>query len=249
MKKKFLLVLGFMLITSMMSTAYSKSTTSSDVANAIKLYKNGNYAECYQRLSVLVKKDPSNALAYYYLANTAAQVGKREEAIDNYAKAMALTDPNSNIYAFANKGKICLEDAENCPSSATISPAEEFIQSHARVKFSEKVKGDYEKLKIENFMREMNRSQDIEPQKFKNYTDFSSMNNEVPSNDEIVAALRTLQNAGLTNMVAPNPAQDLSMLTGTSTMNQNPLLNVMGNGNVNPQVIQALLTNNMSLGF
>ena len=45
MKKKFLLVLGFMLITSMMSTAYSKSTTGSEVTNAIKLYKNGNYSE------------------------------------------------------------------------------------------------------------------------------------------------------------------------------------------------------------
>ena len=48
-------------------------------------------------------------------------------------------------------------------------------------------------------MREMNRGNDVEPQKFREYKDFSG---EVPTNDEIVAALRTLQRAGLSDIIS-----------------------------------------------
>ena len=74
-------------------------------------------------------------------------------------------------------------------------------------KFSDEVKSDYERLKIEQLMREINRNENIDPQRFKNYKDFSS----VPTNDEIVAALRTLQKAGFGNIYNSSNA-DLSVL-------------------------------------
>ena len=93
-------------------------------------------------------------------------------------------------------------------------------------------------------MREMNRNNEIDPQKFKDYKDFSSFNPEgTPSNDEIVAALRTLQKAGLGSNVS-----ELSLLTGTPTQ-QGSIYNMMGNSNISPQIMQALFSNNMSLGF
>ncbi len=62
------------------------------------------------------------------------------------------------------------------------------------------------------------------------------MNDTAPSNDEIVAAIRTLQKAGLYD-------------TFSNTNQQAQMFNMFGGAAMNPQVIQAMLTNNMSLGF
>lgn len=87
-------------------------------------------------------------------------------------------------------------------------------------------------------------------QNFKDYKDFSS---QAPTNDEIVAALRVLQRAGLSDLVRGNNVTDLSLLTGNQGYNnENAVLNMLtGNGSssLNPQVIQSLLTNQMSIGF
>ena len=102
-----------------------------------------------------------------------------------------------------------------------------------------------ERLRLEEMMREMNRSKDITPQNFRGFEDFSSMNiNETPTNDEIVAALRVLQKAGLNGMVGTG---DLSLLSGNSQQAQ--IMNMLGGSSMNSQLIQSLLTNNMSLGF
>lgn len=241
MKKKLLLILSILLISSSFSNAYAK--TSSVVTEAIGLYKKGNYTECYAKLNEYVKNDPSNALAYYYLAISATQIGRREDAIDFYNKTLSLTSSSSNLGRYAAKGKSCLEDELSCKTGQYVSAFEELLGDKAG-QSSTSVKGEFEKLKIENLMREMNRNNNIPAQRFKEFKDFSSMNtNEVPTNDEIVAALRTLQRAGLSNI--GNNYSDLSLLTGSQNDN---MLNLMG-GNMNPQIMQALFTNNMSLGF
>ena len=97
----------------------------------------------------------------------------------------------------------------------------------------------------------MNRSRDIQPERFKEHKDFSSMNTPAttPSNDEIVAALKTLQNAGFGNILNNNYSNDLSMLTGVQNQ-QFSLLDIMNQGNsINPQLIQTMLTNNMRQGL
>ena len=101
-------------------------------------------------------------------------------------------------------------------------------------------------------MREMNRNNGVDPQKFKEYKDFSG---EVPTNDEIVAALRTLQRAGLSDIISNNNnISELSLLTGNSNNNQqddifNLLTGANGSSKLSTQVIQSLLTNQMSVGF
>ena len=118
------------------------------------------------------------------------------------------------------------------------------------LKLPRNVKSEMDRLKIENMMREINRTDDMNPQKFKEYRDFSSMNNDdTPSNDEIVAALNTLQKAGLGNLFNANSFSDLSMLTGDKRSEAAAMMNLMGGSSMNPQLIQALLTNNMSLGY
>jgi tetratricopeptide (TPR) repeat protein len=244
MKKKLLIFLSIVLLSTVSCSAYSKTTGSSDMATAIRLYKAGNYTECYVKLNDVIKKEPSNAYAYYYLAMTYTQTGKKDEAIANYSKAIALSSPNTTLNRYATKGKRCLETPDKCQDSMYASELDEFISKSRGAAVTKEVQSDYEKLKIENMMREINRSDDIEPQKFREYKDFSSMN-ETPSNDEIVAALKTLKNAGFGDLFGNNNS-DLSLLTGSNQQSQ--LYNMFG-GNMSPQLIQAMLMNNLSTGF
>jgi tetratricopeptide (TPR) repeat protein len=241
MKKKLLMLLGLMILTSAINTAYSKVTVNSDLATAIKMYKAGNYSECYLVLGKALEADPSNPLAYYYMGMTSAQLGKKDEAISNYEKVLELSPENNNLSRYANKGKRCIETPDKCQESLYESIEDEFIQSRRGPRYTDNVRQKYENLKIENLMREINRNGDIEPTKFKEYKDFSSMNfNETPSNEDIVAALRTLQAAGLSSYTsATNP--DLALLTGSNDM--------MNPASMSPQVIQTLLTNSFMQGF
>lgn len=250
MKKYILILMTAIICASTMNFVSAKTTTSnSTLANAIRLYKAGNYSQSYIAFNNIVKRDPSNAVAYYYLAMTSAQIGKQDEAIANYEKVISLS-PNGQLGRYATKGKTCLETPDKCHEESEESADDRFIQSRFGTGFSEKARGEYEKQKIENFMREMNRSNDVTPQKFKDYKDFSS---EVPTNDEIVAALRVLQRAGLSDILNNN-VNEMSLLTGDNNEinSNNAMLNMLmgsGKSSLSPQVIQSLLTNQMSVGF
>ena len=172
---------------------------------------------------------------------TSAQLGKKEDAISYYEKVLLLEPNNNNLHRFAKKGKRCLETPDKCENSLYDTLEDEFIQSKKNVNSTEEVKSELERLKLENFRREMNRNDSIDANRFRDYKDFSS----VPTNDEIVAALRTLQKAGLSDVVSNNYS-NVSLLLGNE---QNPMLNIMGSSSMNPQLIQALLTNNITQGF
>ena len=254
MKKFAPILFGILLFFLGMNFASAKSSVSnSTVASAIKLYKSGNYVQSYDAFYKIVTKDPSNAVAFYYLAMSSAQLGRKAEAIINYEKVLTLS-PGGKLGYYAAKGKTCLESPDKCNSeSDNITSLDRFIQSNYGSGFSDEARSEYEKLKIQNMMREINRKDEINPEKFKEYNDFSS---QAPTNDEIVMALRILQKAGLGNMVGGNGySNDLSLLTGSQGLNNNnyEMLNMlMGTGNNNtlsPQVIQSLLTNQMSAGF
>lgn len=250
MKKHILVVLSVIICSMSLAVAEAKPATNSDLSTAIKAYKTGNYTQSYLSLNKYIEKDPSNALAYYYLAMSAVQLGKREEAVDNYDKVLSLTQ-DLKLTKYAEKGKVCITNPENCHEQNTASEEEIFIRGIFGSGLSKEARSDYEKQKIENLMREINRGKELEMKQFKDYKDFSY---ETPSNDEIVAALRTLQQAGLTNVLSSGSFNDLSLLTGNSNMNNNDMLFNLLTGSRNssslsPQVIQSLLTNQMSTGF
>lgn len=244
MKKKLLMLLGIAILATTIGVS-AKPDSNSDLTNAIMLYKKGNYSEAYVVLEKALLADPANALAYYYMAMTSAQIGKKDEAVTNYEKVLQLVPYDNNLSRYAIKGKRCIETPDKCERSLYESEEEEFILNKLGPKTSEIVRSEYEKLKIENLKREINRNNDMDPQKFKDYKDFSSMNNSAtPSNDEIVAALRTLQKAGLTGYSSMNVD-----LMGFNDNSQQNLMNMMNTSSMNPHLIQAFLTNNLTQGF
>lgn len=241
MKKYILVLLAAMICTSTVNFAAAKTTSNTSLASAIKLYKAGNYSGCYTTLNDIIKRDPSNALAYYYLAMTSAQIGKKDEAISNYEKVISLS-PNGRLGTYATKGKTCLETPDKCHEENEDSQLDSFVNRAFGTGFSDEARSKYEKNKIEDMMREINRSNDVAPQRFKEYKDFSS---ELPTNDEIVNALRVLQRAGLNN----GYSSDISLITGGHS--NDAMLNMMfgRDSSISPQMIQSLLTNQMTTGF
>ena len=245
MKKTALVLTSIIVCALTVNIATAKTTSNQSLASAIRLYKAGNYVQSYTAFSDIVKKDPSNAVAYYYLAMTSAQVGKKNEAIENYDRVLTLR-PNGRLANYAQKGKICIETPDKCH--------EPIVKSPFGSGFSQEARSEFERQKIQNLMREINRGNDIPPQKFREYKDFSS---EVPTNDEIVTALRTLQRAGLGNMINGGSGynSDLSLLMDSQNNNNNNsyyLLNSLfgsGNGNISPQLIQAMLSGQMTSSF
>jgi len=259
MKKTFLFLISILVIGSFASSAMAKpAATNAKTASAIKLYKAGNYTKSYVTFSDIVSKDPSNALAYYYLGMTSVQLGKKDEAIENYNKAIQLS-PNGILGSYAKKGVKCIEEPVACHATVKVeeenlTPEDRFIKGSFGSGFSQKARSVHEKEKIENMKREINRNNEIAPQQFKEYRDFSSY---APTNDEIVNALRVLKAAGLSDMINVNGHNaELQALLGSNN-NQNKggydMLNLMfnnqGASGLSPEAIQALMTSQMTASF
>ena len=99
---------------------YPNATTKSIAAK----YKMGNYSGCMQEIYSLLKKQPSNAVAYYYLALVNTHLGKKEEAVAAYNKVIAL-NPNQYLVNYATKGRDCLTDGPACHPEAQATKQEE----------------------------------------------------------------------------------------------------------------------------
>jgi len=258
MKKTILSIMSILVIFASASTVSAKvNPTNAATATAIKYYKSGNYVQSYLACEDIVKKDPSNALAEYYLAMSQVQLGNKDAALSAYEKVMMLS-PNGILGRYAKKGKKCLETPELChePDKDEMeneTAEDKFIKGAFGSGFSIKARGVHEREQIEDLRREINRNQDIPPQKFKDYKDFSTYE---PNNDDIVAAIRILQRAGLFDLIDRNTyGSDVSFISGNNTNENNrDILNLLlgknsGTSNLSPQVIQSLLTTQMSTNF
>lgn len=247
-KHIFLLGLAVLLVSATALNVQAKQNT--DLNAAISMYKAGNYSGCIQTLERVLKQDPSNAVAHYYMAISNVQAGRTEEAISHYDTVIRL-NTQETLVRYATRGKLCLEDAEQCTANGTL---DDFIKGRKGFDLTNSVKNNIETQKIESIRRDINDNKDIEPARFNQYRRFSSSAETAPSNDEIVAALRTLQRAGL-NAPVMSPYTDLSAIyAGTVPNNNNSMANLMnmlsganngGGRNVDPQVLQTIMSSQM----
>ena len=254
MKKMILGLLSVLVLAASVNVAYAKvKVTSPETAQAIKYYKSGDYTQAYLKCTEIVKNDPSNALATYYLAMTFVQLGKKDEAINAYEKVIDLSQ-NSVLGSYATKGKRCIETPEDCHApeiKADESPEDRFIKGAFGSGFSEKAREVHEIEKIKSIQREINNNDELTPDKFRGYKDFSSY---APTNDEIVAAIRTLQRAGIADSFIGN-GSDVYGILGSGEQNRNyDVMNMLyaaggKNTDLNPQIIRSLMSAQMSANF
>lgn len=284
MKKKLLLAIAIIAIVGQIhSYASAASYGGGTTSIAIKKYKAGNYTGCLQDAQSIVSKDPSNAVAYYYMAMSYAKAGRKDEAIEAYKKVLSLK-PNATLSDYATTGKRCLETPDKCYDTPESSDVDKAVASPFGDGLSDAVRTNLEQKHLDAVRMEINRGDDVNNYKFRQFKDYSNDRSDIktedkiaqekePTNDEIVAALRTLKKAGLNPVAqtATNPyAQiantqnsemaQLNMLMGSNNQgnNNNAMMNMIpymlsqkdGQGSAyTPQMMQAMMMNSMLPDF
>ena len=261
-------------IAQLVSCALAASSSSTPVNIAIKKYKNGNYTGCLQDCQAIVRRDPSNALAYYYLAMAYSQAGNKDKAVENYSKVLSLS-PNPRLSDYAATGKRCLETPDKCQPDTGESATEvdKLINSQTDIMTS-KVRQEFNQKNLDRVKNEINNDAEMDAYKLRKFDDYSKNRSQgeatdkaaqkTPSNDEVVAALKVLSAAGvnpyaqqLANVSVPQNAEmaQLEMMMGNSGQNNNNSMSNMipfmlaqnknGTSSYSPQMMQAMMVNSM----
>lgn len=216
-----------------------------NIQSAVLKYQGGNYAGCLQELFSLVKKDPSNAVAYYYMAMAYTYLDMKDEAVTAYEKVIAL-NPNSYLYDFAEKGRDCLTDGPKCQSDADgeMDALDEFVKAPYGNGLSPELNGEVKQKELNNIKETINKKEELENKDIDKIREFDSKHNNqsyaeetekiaMVSDEEILQAVKTLKEAGLNLTVQEdNPyAQfsqyqdprmaEMSMLLGNNNNNNN----------------------------
>lgn len=252
--KKQVFLLGMALLLAGVCVSPVLAGNSQSVQEGIKLYKSGNYSGCIQYLETVLAKDPSNAVAHYYMALANTQAGRVDEAIDHYDTVIRLNSQET-LVRYSKRGKLCLEDFEKCSTTSTL---DEFIRD--RQTMTNSVKNTIETQDLDSLRRDINDNKEIDKARLKKFKRFSYNDQEaMPTNDEIVAAMQTLQRAGF----APQMSAGYSDISGlyassypqASGNAMDNLMNLMSkygganqNEKVDPRLIQTMMTSQM-LGF
>lgn len=219
---------------------FAANKTGSAVSIAIKKYKRGNFTGCLQDCQRIVTKNPTNSLAYYYMAMSYVQAGRKNEAIIAYTKVLSLKT-STKLYEYASTGKRCLETPEQCqlstdPTMATSPGMDALIASPVRGDVAQSVKNDITQIRLNGIRNKINSGQEMDDysfRKFKNYSDEKTELNDgtkiaqaKPTQEEIAAAMKVLNDAGM-----PQYSQNPMMPTQAENPEYLQLKALLGNGN------------------
>ena len=226
-----------------------------NIKSVVAKYKSGNYSGCLQELFSLVQKDPSNALAYYYMAMAYTHIDMQESAVEAYEKVIAL-QPNSYLADYTEKGRDCLIGGPACIDSVENVPQEElteldkFINAPYGDGLAPELSDQVKQKELTNIRETINKKEELENhdiQKIKHFDQKHSDQSSYAENDkiaqvsdeEILNAIKTLKDAGVNVTVqSDNPyAQmvqyqdpkmaEMSMLLGNNNNNSNNMMNML----------------------
>ena len=255
------------------------------VKNAISKYKTKNYAGAIQDLRIVVKKDPSNAVAHYYLASSYMKIGMKDEALSEFDKVISLGSVPS-LTSYSIQAKNCIAGKGECTYVKLTSDQvkelqkdpENYIKNlQAQKPAVEQVSADDVEVRRlingsyhSNIHPEANRviiDTLLKQQKHDiNTIPTGKTKSEVPTNDEIAEAVKTLAKVGINPLQMMNSNQiqypmmnsnndyaTLSKMMGNSSNNNNnsnkfmnmlPFFAQAGQGNnsqLNSNMVQAMM--------
>ena len=104
----------------------------SAVKESISKYKKGDYVGCVQDLQEYTEKDPSNAIAYYYMGIAYMQLGLKDNATESLQKVSTINSvPRLSSYAL--QAVKCMEDnVKKCTyKNYSDSQIEKFVKDPA----------------------------------------------------------------------------------------------------------------------
>lgn len=202
--------------------------------SAIAKYKSGNYTGSLQELYTIIKRDPSNATAYYYLAMVYTKIGEIEAAKSCYQMVINL-NPNDTIVDYAQRGKSCLIDSTTCGIEATVDDKvdetldelDKFIQDPFNNGFSKELNDQLRQKQLDKLQNKMNRGMPLTEEDMKKLEEFNktegittdklAMADDMPSNDEIINAVQVLKRAGLNISTEMPEEREVKPMKGVAT--------------------------------
>lgn len=232
MKKKLLYLLAVsMLFVQSANIALSKTRLSNPVRVAIHKYKTGNYTGCLQDCKNIVYHDPTNAVAYYYLAMSYAKAGDKDNAVKYYSKVLSLS-PNQRLSDYAKTGKRCLETPDKCHDDGTGGSADPDLDKFMAkdLPVSDKVQQGFQERALKNIQYDINKGKDLDPYELNQIKQRSDIETgekiaqNKPTDAEIVKALRVLQDAGLSSYVQQPAQQQPSQVADPQAAMMNPYM-------------------------
>ena len=83
------------------------------IRDAISKYKERNYIGCISDLRIYTEKDPSSAIAWYYLGNSYMKIAMQQEANEAYNRVISInTVPILTSYSI--QAQMCMQDTTKC---------------------------------------------------------------------------------------------------------------------------------------
>ena len=250
--KKIILGLAALAFMAIQTASFADQVPDSTIKSLVSKYKAQNYLGCIQASDKVIQKNPSNIFAYYYKGLSYYQLGKKDEAISAFEKVQALNS-NKTLVEYSKKGIACLETPEEC---ATYGQAQSDLDLFIKFKkcYDKSVQAEVNKKKLDRIRENIN-------DELKN-TDQKS---EVPTNDEIANAVKTLAKIGINPLAGINAGyqnpemMQMNMLLGNNNMNNGMgmnnnmlpmlLMNKEAMQNMSPEVIQSMMMNQMAPAF
>jgi len=265
------------------------------IESLITKYKQKNYTGCIQEAQSKMQQENPNPVAMYYMALSYTQIGDVKAALDLYDAILKL-QPSETLTECATRGRDCLIGGPACPNKGVEGPdIDAQIQEY---KNTTKEHKNTTKLNYNTDETSLAISQIISKQEMQTLPDMlvsstqmaekktldvekktplevnpqENINSpEIPNNDEVAKALKTLQNAGIAVTIQPATAMNtqnfnpqiaqMSMLLGNN-QNNNQSFNMLpymmmqnqnnnDNNQYNSQMLQAMMMNYMmpSLDF
>lgn len=196
--KKFILGLALLMFITAQTACFAEQAPDSAVKGLVSQYKARNYIGCVQSSEKILETSPSNVFAHYYKGLGYYQLGKKDLAIASFQKVIDLNG-NKTLVDLAVRGVACANAAEECKQYAESNDELDiFIKSN---KFYDKsVQSDVNQKRLERIKNNINE-------------ELNHNKSEMPTNDEIANAVKTLAKIGI------NP---LSQNTAMSGLTQNP---------------------------
>ncbi len=222
-----------------------------NLKSAMAKYKAGNYTGCLQELFSLTQKEPSNAMAYYYMAMAYTHIDREADAIEAYEKVLSL-NPNEFLAEYALKGRDCLTGGPACQEEEVqeeLSDLDKFIQAPYGNGLSPELNEEVKQKELTNIKETINKKEQMEEKdidKIKKFDDkYESLSDEPVkiaqvSDEEVLKAVQTLKDAGLnvtvqqenpyagmTQYQNPQMAEMSMLLGGNNNNNGNNMMNML----------------------
>ena len=241
--KKFIIGLAVMTFITIQMSCFAQQVSDSVIKSLINQYKSQNYLGCINYSDKIIKENPSNIFAYYYRGLAYLQLGKKDEAKQAFEQVITLNS-NTTLVEYAQKATACINSPEECAKAyEQTNDLEQFIKSNNF--FDKSVQSEMNKKKLDRIRENIN--DELGPKK-----------GEMPSNDEIANAVKTLAKLGINPLAGINTSyqnpqmMEMNMLLGNNSYNGNnmnmlPLLLMNHNSSqqLSPELIQTMMMSQM----